>query len=412
MDIAMLTLWRPTKRWPRLIYLLALFVSVCLNISLFLVKVTQRVSDANHHSSYEYTHGHNQQPRSSARQTLIVSYMRSGSTLTGDILQQHRDVFYVFEPLFTVDRLVKYYLPAVYLDKPSRLKRLEASPLVSTIEDVLRCKFADMDVLTLHQHHMDKSHSTRDYLKCAQNSTLLHFHKMCLSDLVSRCLGSKHVVVKSIRMDMSMTGQLLKQLPNLKVIHLIRDPRATILSRVQLGLAQMKILNLNIDVMKQQAQKSPQHCDQVKNDLDEAYRLRKEFPGRVAILLYEKIVQSPVSMAEQLYKFLGMKITKEIKQYVFNITNGGMADTCAVCTIRKNASVTAFKWRTQISLPIAQMIDRACANVYSDLGYVPISAESQILNESFLTWRERYVPGMLTNVHASLSNAAFQIYSI
>ena len=30
---------------------------------------------------------------------VIVTYMRSGSSLTGDILQQSPDVFYVYEPL-------------------------------------------------------------------------------------------------------------------------------------------------------------------------------------------------------------------------------------------------------------------------------------------------------------------------
>lgn len=30
---------------------------------------------------------------------MLLTYMRSGSSLTGDILQQPEDAFYVFEPL-------------------------------------------------------------------------------------------------------------------------------------------------------------------------------------------------------------------------------------------------------------------------------------------------------------------------
>ena len=43
------------KRWPRLIYLLALLGSVCLNVGLFLVKVTQHVGDAQHVSYLKLT---------------------------------------------------------------------------------------------------------------------------------------------------------------------------------------------------------------------------------------------------------------------------------------------------------------------------------------------------------------------
>ena len=283
--------------------------------------------------------------------------------------------------------------------------------MINTVKDVLRCNLVNLDVLTLHQQHMDKSSSTRDYLSCVQHTTLLQLQQACLDTLISRCLASRHVLVKTIRLDMTMARELLKLLPNLKVIHLIRDPRATLMSRVQLGFAQTKVMKLNIDMMAYQTQRAPLLCTQVKNDLEETYRLRKDFPGRVAILLYEKLVESPVSMAKQLYKFLGIKITKKIQDYVRNITNGGMEDTCAVCTVRKNSSVTAFKWRTQISLSVAQAIDRACIDLYTNLGYVPILKKSQIQNSSFLTWRERYVPGMLTNIHATLSNTAFQSYS-
>ena len=38
---------------------------------------------------------------------IILGYMRSGSSLTGDILQQNSDAFYVFEPLHDLQK--QYY---------------------------------------------------------------------------------------------------------------------------------------------------------------------------------------------------------------------------------------------------------------------------------------------------------------
>ena len=35
---------------------------------------------------------------------ILLGYMRSGSSLTGDILQQNSDVFYVYEPLHDLQK--------------------------------------------------------------------------------------------------------------------------------------------------------------------------------------------------------------------------------------------------------------------------------------------------------------------
>ncbi len=54
------------------------------------------------------------------RKIIILSYMRSGSTLTADIIQQHSRVFYVFEPLYSLEKIIRGFLAPVYLNKPSR----------------------------------------------------------------------------------------------------------------------------------------------------------------------------------------------------------------------------------------------------------------------------------------------------
>ena len=55
-------------------------------------------------------------PLSSAHIIAVVSYMRSGSSLTGDILQHFQRTVYVFEPLHTVFRRVIEKKPLLYLN--------------------------------------------------------------------------------------------------------------------------------------------------------------------------------------------------------------------------------------------------------------------------------------------------------
>ena len=53
---------------------------------------------------------------STAHIIAVISYMRSGSSLTGDILQHFAGTLYVFEPLHMLVRRVTDGKPLVYLD--------------------------------------------------------------------------------------------------------------------------------------------------------------------------------------------------------------------------------------------------------------------------------------------------------
>jgi len=55
----------------------------------------------------------------------------------------------------------------------------------------------------------------------------------CISLLRSDCSSRPLRAVKSVRATMDSMEPLLRMLPNFRVIHLIRDPRAVALSRIQ-----------------------------------------------------------------------------------------------------------------------------------------------------------------------------------
>ena len=50
---------------------------------------------------------------------IILTYMRSGSSLTGEIMQQHPDSFYVYEPLRMLQTAQKNRAPLTYLNGTS-----------------------------------------------------------------------------------------------------------------------------------------------------------------------------------------------------------------------------------------------------------------------------------------------------
>ena len=62
------------------------------------------------------------------------------------------------------------------------------------------------------------------------NTIIYHCGKM----LQKVCLLSKHVVIKTICFPLYKLEHLMTEFPTMKIIHLVRDPRATLFSRFKM----------------------------------------------------------------------------------------------------------------------------------------------------------------------------------
>ncbi|ESO92072.1 hypothetical protein LOTGIDRAFT_89270, partial [Lottia gigantea] len=89
-------------------------------------------------------------------------------------------------------------------------------------------------------------------------------------------------------------------------------------------------------------------------------------------LRYEDISEKPIKATENLYEFLGLKISQDIKDYIWNITSAGLPDNCVICTTRNNSVATAYKWRHLLEHSLVKIIDNTCSDVYKQMGYVPV----------------------------------------
>ncbi|KAK3892545.1 hypothetical protein Pcinc_003621 [Petrolisthes cinctipes] len=137
--------------------------------------------------------GGNNEP---ATHILLVSSMgRSGSSFLGQILSSIPSAFYYFEPLYRLSH------------------HLQEDMVWQGLKGLFTCNMS------------------RTFLYAVVNSAT------CLKSggLVKGCRSKKVKVIKSIRTQVAWVAPLLKAMPSLKVIHLVRDPRGTICSMVSLG---------------------------------------------------------------------------------------------------------------------------------------------------------------------------------
>ncbi|KAK3873507.1 hypothetical protein Pcinc_021475 [Petrolisthes cinctipes] len=140
---------------------------------------------------------------------LIVSSMgRSGSSFLGQILSSVPSAFYYYEPLYMLHNHLQ--------------------------EDMVWQGLKGLFTCNISRKFLYAAVDRKNVL--SPNKNLAHCTATCLKSggLVKGCRSKSVKVIKSIRTHVAWVAPLLKALPSLKVIHLVRDPRGTIRSMASL----------------------------------------------------------------------------------------------------------------------------------------------------------------------------------
>ncbi|KAK6180895.1 hypothetical protein SNE40_008861 [Patella caerulea] len=311
---------------------------------------------------------------------LLLTYMRSGSTFTADLLQQSPDVFYVFEPLTT---LLRYgmlppfvYIPVVTFDQAPvyHLQKMNNFKMFSKrlLNAFLTCTFSQVDMATLLQYHVRNSLTTLPFYNCTRQYRGILGLFRCLPHLYERCQRSPVSIAKTIRTRMQTAVEMLQSNPKLKIIHLIRDPRGTLMSELRFGRFRKSELLTYATTF----------CKNVTEDLE----IARTHPDRIKIIRYEDLCDNPFLLSKKLYDFIGMEFTSEIKKYIHSVTSAGNEVNCPLCTSRADSKMASKRWRQQITIKDALTIDNVCSNVFHIMGYKPVNSLDELrnLNVSFV----------------------------
>ena len=214
--------------------------------------------------------------------------------------------------------------------------------------------------------------------------------KYCLRLLEEVCRKSRHIVIKTIRMRMSSLEDIVPKHRNMKIVHLVRDPRATLRSQKRYG----KFKSYPTPFAK-----VSHYCNIISSDLDSAIRIIqnqinsenvdefRHFDNKrsscILRIRYEDIAQTPIKEAQKLYDFTGMNFNDNVRKRVHYLTSGGDSNKCGmICTVRRNSSTLFQSWRNETTFIFAQLIDRVCGGLYSSLGYHKVHSEVVMTNMS------------------------------
>ncbi|XP_033759099.1 carbohydrate sulfotransferase 1-like [Pecten maximus] len=294
---------------------------------------------------------------------ILHTYMRSGSSFVGDLLKAGAETFYTYEPVHALQFTIRRLAPIRYLDSPSKTFNNFLDVAVPTVRDMVTCQFSRLPFPYFEDGFFSYSTKASVFTSCNDRQRTITDTKRayrCATELSKECSKYSSFVAKIIRMPLYSFEELMEKIPNLKIIHLLRDPRPTMLSQMKAGNVKQKYLRSNVTT----------YCNRVYDDVVKAEDFNRKFPDRLMRVYYEDIVKRPFELTRKMYNFAGMSFTDKVSDKISKLT--GQTEN------RKSSDDTASAWRLSVDMDFIRTVDTSCGQLYTKVGFLDMTTEADI----------------------------------
>ena len=299
-----------------------------------------------------------QKPFSTRKNLIIISPGRGGSSFLGSLFNENPHVMYSFEPFFAITGKIFH----VDLVKGDKEPKNYTQAFLRVIDGFLKCDFTNFSktiISALLRYRWHLLHS-----KALSNTNLARFSRTLLT---SSCENHNYTVIKILSSRVpNKTIETLRGLfqeqshYDVKVVHLVRDPRAVVNSRV------------NLKWMKDHLH--PSFSDNVRricNPILQNIRFGLLSPppwlkNRFKIIRYEDLVGNTVIIARELYRFAGFDWSTSIDEWISQLANNSKQGT--EYSVFRNATAAIHGWKNAPK-PFIKAVEDECRDLMDFLGY-------------------------------------------
>ncbi|XP_030839734.1 carbohydrate sulfotransferase 3-like [Strongylocentrotus purpuratus] len=306
---------------------------------------------------------------------IIMAQWRFGSSVFGELFNQNSDLFYLFEPLYTTTQLREQKGIGLFTPESQEMSR-------NILRNLSRCQF-DPDFVEILVGWGGKFNNEAI---CKASGRCRIISPSWMSDLCRKYKG--RLASKLIRANLELLRPLIvDDNINLKIVHLVRDPRGSALSRIKYTLSK-KISPTVRSQFPKYGRLNPLNLFSVTPETGETVRgmckwIRKNavvspdllpawLQRRYYLVRYEDFADTPLKVTQDLYRFVGIPFKKEVQDWVIKNTDVTVSKNDLFSTHR-NSHVAATHWIKDLTEMEVGQIEEECQDVLELMGYEPYS---------------------------------------
>ncbi|KAK3795528.1 hypothetical protein RRG08_036855 [Elysia crispata] len=309
----------------------------------------------------------------SPRYVILLTYGRSGSSLTSDIISEHPDVFTYYEPLHN---LAQSFSSRQKDYKEQNHKYLHLTDILeyhsaalSMIEKQMTCNYHRLSRFASLNLHAPSIKSTKELFHCVKSALTSKAEETCLMEAQERCEQKPLRFIKTIRLSVETMSAVLDLYPCSKLIYLVRDPRGSYHSKTRMFASHGQ--NVTWDAER--------FCSRLNKDVDAVIKLKEKYPDRIHLTRFETIAAHPIVSMKDIYEFIDLEFTQSIAKFVYQKTHSKTAGR-GYSTDRTDSLDACYKWRKSISFENVKAFEHFCNEPFHKLGYLPANSLQDLRN--------------------------------
>ncbi|XP_030059281.1 carbohydrate sulfotransferase 3 [Microcaecilia unicolor] len=339
------------------------------------------------------------QPKGPRRHVLLLATTRTGSSFVGEFFNQQNNIFYIFEPLWHVEKMVSFIAGAANAVGSAIVYR-------NVLQQLFLCNLHILenfitpppeDHLTPFMFRRGSSQSLCEDPVCTPfvKKVFEKYHcknRQCgplnITLAVKACLQKEHIALKTVRLRQLEFLRPLVEDPRLdmRIIQLVRDPRAVLASRMvafsaKYGIWKKWALEDAASMDEDEILKLKGNCENIRLSAELGLRQPSWLRGRYMLVRYEDIARFPLQKAREMYSFAGITITSQVEKWIAKNTQAPQ-DSSGIYSTQKNSSVQFEKWRFSVPFKLAQVVQNVCEPAMKLFGYKPATDPETLTNRS------------------------------
>lgn len=338
---------------------------------------------------------------------LLLATTRTGSSFVGEFFNQLGiNMFYLFEPLWHVERTLS-------VDTGIPNSNISSIAYQDVLLSLFLCDFSmlesfisppPLEHVTAALFRRESSMALCEEQVCSpvQKNVFERYHcrtRRCgplnFTLASQSCLRKKYRAIKTVRVRQLDSLRLLVEDPRLdiKVIQLVRDPRAVLASRMVAFSSKYQTwkswaANGKVPIDDEEVKRLQGNCNQIRESAELGLSQPDWLENHYMLVRYEDIARYPMQKAAEMYRFTGIPFTSQAREWIIKNTHASEVAS-GVYSTQKNSSEQVEKWRFSIPFKLAQVVQEVCGPTMELFGYRFVDSEETLVNTSFSLLEEK-----------------------